>query len=74
MTTATATHHGEEMEVTFRARIERNDYGVRGSSFYETRDIEIDEVVILGCAVDHKGWPKDVTSKILALADDLDFE
>jgi hypothetical protein len=65
MTTTKATHEGEELTVTF--------INYRPAS--DTLDfVEIDEVVILGCAVDHTAWPADLKRKIHALAYDLDFE
>lgn len=72
---ATATHTGEEIEVTFTARMVKTDYGVeRSPVWYEPEDIEIDEVVILGTAVDHTNFPAKVLADLLELADDLEFE
>lgn len=72
---ATATHTGEEIEVTFTARMVKTDYGVeRSPVWYEPEDIAIDEVVILGTAVDHTKFPEKVLTDLMDLADDLEFE
>lgn len=72
---ATATYTGEEIEVTFAARMVKTDYGVeRSPVWYEPEDIAIDEVVIFGTAVDHTKFPAKVLSDLLDLADDLEFE
>lgn len=71
---ATATYSGEEIEITFTARMVKNDYGVeRSPVWYEPEDIEIDEVVIFGTAVDHLKFPAKVLADLLGLADDLEF-
>jgi len=72
---ASATYTGEEIEVTFTARMVKTDYGVeRSPVWYEPEDIVIDEVVILGAAVDHTKFPAKVLADLLDLADDLEFE
>lgn len=72
---ATATHTGEEIEVTFTARMVKTDYGVeRSPVWYEPEDIEIEEVVILGTAVDHTKFPAKVLADLMDLAADLEFE
>lgn len=71
---ASATHTGEEIEVTFTARMVKTDYGVeRSPIWYEPEDIEIDTLSILGVEVDPKALPKPLIDEIYNLADDLEF-
>lgn len=70
---ATAKYSGEEIEVEYSCRLEKADYGVRGSTiWYE--DIEIDTLTILGVTVDPATLPKELVDSILELADYLEFE
>jgi hypothetical protein len=74
MTHATAAYNGEEIQVTFRARMVRNDYGVPGSPvWYEPDDTECEIVTLtmLGIDVDVTKLPADLRDAIYALAGEV---
>ncbi len=74
---ATATYTGEDIRVKFRTRMERNDFGVpRSPTWWEpvTGSEEIEDLEILGVAVDPKALPKDLLVAIYDLADGLEWE
>lgn len=74
---AIATYTGDDIRVTFRTRMERSDYGVPGSpTWWEpvTDQAEIEDLEILGVAVDPKALPRDLVVAIYDLADGLDWE
>lgn len=67
------TYNGEELEVTFSARLERSDLGVPGSPvWYEPADPEVEEVVILGVPVPFKSLPLDLQNEIMSLSYEVD--
>ena len=63
MAYGTANHNGEEVEVAFSATGVVTDYGVA-----------INDLTILGVAVDVSKLPVELIQAIYALADDLEFE
>ncbi len=70
-----ATYSGEEMEVAFIATGFVTDYGVdRSPTWIEWDNVTIDDLTILGVAVDVSKLPVDLQEAIYALADDLEFE
>ncbi len=72
---ASAKYNGEEVEVTFTARMVKTDYGVdRSPVWYEPEDIEIDTLSILGVEVDPKDLPKALVEAIHELSDEVEFE
>lgn len=72
---ATAKYSGEEIEVEYSCRLEKSDYGVRGSPVWdEVEDLEIETVTILGVEIDHKKLGEEFEARLLELADDLEWE
>ena len=70
-----ANHNGEEVEVAFSATGVVTDYGVyRSPTWIEWDNVAIDDLTILGVAVDVLKLPVDLQEAIYALADDLEFE
>ena len=75
MAYGTANHNGEEVEVLFTATGVVNDYGVpRSPTWIEWDDVRVDDLTILGVAVDVSKLPVDLQEAIYALADNLEFE
>jgi len=75
MARGTANHNGEEMEVVFSAAGHLTDYGVdRSPTWIEWGNVAIDDLTILGVAVDVSKLPVDLQEAIYALADNLEFE
>lgn len=75
--TASATYHGEEIEVSFTAETERTDYGVSGSPVWDEIDpssIRVSSIEILGLDVKLSTLPKELQDAILGLADGLEWE
>lgn len=76
--TVTATHRGEEIEVSFTAETERTDYGVPRSPVWDEIDpssIRVASIEILGVEIKHLAYlPKELQDAILGLADGLDWE
>ena len=58
-----ANHNGEEVEVVYRS-----------PTWIEWDNVTIDDLTILGVAVDVSKLPVDLQEGIYALADDLEFE
>lgn len=72
---ATATHNGEELEVTFTADLVSYALdGVVRQFGYDVEDIQIETVKILGVIVDKNALPSELVALITDLADDLDFD
>ena len=74
---ATATYDSDDIRVTFRTQMERNDFGVpRSPTWWEpvTGSEEIDHLEILGVEVDPKALPKALREAIYELADGLEWE
>lgn len=72
---ASAKYEGEEVEVTFTARMVKNDYGVeRSPVWYEAEDIEVDAVTILGVDVEFGKLPENLRKAISQLSDEVEFE
>ena len=70
-----ANHNGEEVEVAFSATGHLTDYGVdRSPTWIEWDNVAINDLTILGVAVDVSKLPVDLQEAIYALADDLEFE
>ena len=64
-----ANHNGEEVEVAFSAT------GVdRSPTWIEWDNVAINDLTILGVAVDVSKLPVELQQAIYALADDLEFE
>ena len=75
MAYGTANHNGEEVEVAFSATGAVTDYGVdRSPTWIEWDNVAINDLRILGVAVDVSKLPVDLQEAIYALADDLEFE
>jgi len=75
MAYGTANHNGEEVEVVFIATGVVTDYGVdRSPTWIEWDDVRIDDLTILGVAVDVSKLPVDLQEAIYALANNLEFE
>jgi len=73
----TAFYRGAEIEVDFKARLERCDFGVpRSPVWYEVdpASVEITALSILGVDVDPQTLPDSVLNAILDLADEVEFE
>ena len=71
---ASASWTGQELEVSFSASMEQNDFGVPGSPVWdEPREISIDAVTILGVEVDPKALPDLVQDKIMALVSEVEW-
>jgi len=70
-----ANHNGEEVEVVFSATGHLTDYVVyRSPTWIEWDNVTIDDLTILGVAVDVSKLPVELMQAIYALADDLEFE
>ena len=70
-----ANHNGEEVEVVFSATGVVTDYGVdRSPTWIEWDNVAINDLTILGVAVDVSKLPVELIQVIYALADDLEFE
>jgi hypothetical protein len=70
-----ANHNGEEVEVVFIATCVVTDYGVdRSPTWIEWDNVRIDDLTILGVAVDVSKLPVDLQEAIYALANNLEFE
>ena len=70
-----ANHNGEEVEVVFSATGVVTDYGVyRSPTWIEWDNVAINDLTILGVAVDVLKLPVDLQEAIYALADGLEFE
>ena len=70
-----ANHNGEEVEVAFSATGVVTDYGVyRSPTWIEWDNVTINDLTILGVAVDVSKLPVELQQAIYALADDLEFE
>jgi len=70
-----ANHNGEEVEVAFSATGVVTDYGVdRSPTWIEWDNVAINDLTILGVAVDVSKLPVELQQVIYALADDLEFE
>ena len=75
MAYGTANHNGEEVEVAFSATGAVTDYGVdRSPTWIEWDNVAINDLTILGVAVDVSKLPVELMQAIYALADDLEFE
>lgn len=77
MKTVTGTFHGEEIEATFTAQMERNDYGVPGSPTWWELDpgsIALQELTLLGVPVELKALPEAAQAAVLALSDEVEFD
>ena len=75
MAYGTANHNGEEVEVMFSATGHLTDYGVdRSPTWIEWGNVAINDLTILGVAVDVSKLPVELQQAIYALADDLEFE
>ena len=75
MAYGTANHNGEEVEVAFSATGFVSDYGVyRSPTWIEWDNVTINDLTILGVAVDVSKLPVELIQAIYALADDLEFE
>jgi hypothetical protein len=75
MAYGTARYNGEEMEVAFSATGHLTDYGVdRSPTWIEWDNLVINDLTILGVAVDVSKLPVDLQEEIYALADDLEFD
>ena len=70
-----ANHNGEEVEVVFSATGVVTDYVVdRSPTWIEWGNVAINDLTILGVAVDVSKLPVELQQAIYALADDLEFE
>jgi hypothetical protein len=75
MTYGTANHNGEEVEVAFIATGVVTDYGVdRSPTWTEWDNVTVNDLTILGVAVDVSKLPVDLQEAIYALANNLEFE
>ena len=75
MAYGTANHNGEEVDVVFIATGFVTDYGVdRSPTWIEWDNVRIDDLTILGVAVDVLKLPVDLQEAIYALANSLEFE
>ena len=75
MARGTANYNGEDVEVAFSATGHLTDYGVdRSPTWIEWDNVAIDDLTMLGVAVDVSKLPVDLQEAIYALADDLEFE
>ena len=75
MTQMIAEYQGDEIQVTFVARGEREDYGVPGSpSWMEPHDIEVASVTILGARCDVKMLPDPVAKAVASLKSEVEWE
>ena len=75
MARGTANHNGEEVEAVFIATGVVTDYGVdRSPTWIEWDNVAIDDLTILGVAVDVSKLPVDLQEAIYALANNLEFE
>ena len=75
MARGTANYNGEDVEVAFSATGVVTDYGVdRSPTWIEWDNVAINDLTILGVAVDVSKLPVDLQEAIYALADDLEFE
>ena len=75
MAYGTANHNGEEVGVAFIATGVVTDYGVyRSPTWIEWGNVAINDLTILGVAVDVSKLPVELQQAIYALADDLEFE
>lgn len=68
MANATATYSGEELEVIFSGNIEKHPEGDI------VTDIEVHQVTLLGVLLIFRNMSEGLQAKILALADDLEFD
>ena len=70
-----AKHNGAEVALAFIATGVVTEYGVdRSPTWIEWDNVEINDLTILGVAVDVSKLPVDLQEAIYALADDLEFE
>ena len=75
MAYGTANHNGEEVEVAFSATGVVTDYVVyRSPTWIEWDNVAINDLTILGVAVDVSKLPVDLQEASYALSDDLEFE
>lgn len=70
-----ATYEGEELRATFTGCATRADYGVpRSPVLAEIEEIEIQSLEILGLEIDPAQLPGPLVARVLALANELDFD
>lgn len=68
MANAKATYSGEELEVIFKGNIEKHEEGDI------VTDIEVEQATLLGTLLTFRNLSEGLQAKIIALAEDLDFE
>lgn len=65
---------GEEVEVTFSAIPQQEDYGVEGSpTWFVPEDVTVEDVKIFGNTVELKTLPQDLQHHINSLAEDVEW-
>lgn len=69
-----AVWSGEELQVTFSATPQEEDYGVPGSPTWTVpEDICVEEVKLFGTTIDFKTLPEELQNYISSLAEDFEW-
>jgi len=75
--TLTGTYNGEELQIEFRARGDRSDYGPGTPTDIEITDVEINALTIAGHDLTHeqmRNLPTWLVSLIKSYASEVEFE